>query len=171
MKKTILTILLCGLLLTGITGCKNEKNDIDLGGDLPLQNKEDLIFSINSGDKSCIPVKLAVYEDGTYELFTTYKACRPGNTCTDILSYTKSIKGKYDYDVMKIFADENIVADQPHSMDNLPEYEIYMSDKYVQKDYEYCYTIEKNTINISLDNFLKQIDVNLNLCANPDYID
>ena len=72
---------------------------------------------------------------------------------------------------MKIFEDKNIVMDQSHSMDNLPEYEIYMSDKYVQKDYGYCYTIEKNTTNNSLDEFLNQINIKLNLCANPDYID
>ena len=71
---------------------------------------------------------------------------------------------------MKIFEDKNIVMDQSHSMDNLPEYEIYMSDKYVQKNYGYYYTIEKNTKNNSLDEFLKKINVNLNLCASPEYI-
>ena len=147
-----------------------ESKDTDLGGDTPLTNKTDLIFTISTGNKSCIPVELAVYEDGTYELFTTYRACGPAQICTDMLVYTKSIKGTYNYDVMKIFEDKNIVVDQPHSMDNLPEYEIYMSDKYVQKGYEYSYTIEKNTTNNSLNEFLKQIDVNLNLCASPEYI-
>ena len=152
--------------------CSTEElENVDLGGDEPLQNKEDLIFTINIGNKSCIPVKLAVYEDGTYELFTAYKSCRPGQTCNSLLTYTKSIKGTYDYDVMKIFKDKKIVVDQPHSMNNLPEYEIYMSDKYVQKDYGYCYTIEKNTTNNSLEEFLNQINIKLNLCANPDYID
>ncbi len=171
MKKRILTILLCGILIIGLTGCKKELKYINLVGDTPLQNKEDLIFTISIGDKSCIPVELAVYEDGTYELFTAYESCRPGQTCTSQLKYTKSIKGTYDYDVMKIFEDKNIVSDQPHSMDNLPEYEIYMNDKYVQKGYEYNYSIEKNTTNKSLNKFLKQIDIKLNLCANPDYID
>ena len=152
--------------------CSTEETKfINLEGDTPLPNKTDLIFSINSGDKSCVPVKLAVYEDGTYELFTTYETCRPGENCTMKLTYTKSIKGKYDHDVMKIFKDKNIEMDKSHSMDNLPEYEIYMSDKYVQKDYGYYYTIEKNTTNSYLDDFLKQIDVNLNLCANPEYMD
>ncbi len=170
MKKRILSILLCSALLISLTGCKKESESTIMGGDLPL-NKDDLIFTINSGNKSCIPVSLAIYEDRTYELFTTYKACKPKQICTSMLIYTKSIKGKYNYDVMKIFKDKNIVANQSHSMDNLPEYEIYMSDKYVQKNYEYYYTIEKNTTNIFLDNFLKQIKVNLNLCANPEYID
>ena len=169
--KKILSILLCIILLTSLAGCKKESESTILDGDEPLANKDDLIFTINSGNKSCIPVSLAVYEDGTYELFTTYKACKPKQICNSMLIYTKSIKGKYNYDVMKIFKDKNIVANRSHSMDNLPEYEIYMSDKYVQKNYEYNYTIEKNTTNIYLDNFLRQIKVNLNLCANPEYID
>lgn len=148
-----------------------ESKNTNLIGDTPLTNKTDLIFTINTGNKSCVPIKLAVYEDGTYELFTTYESCRPGENCTMKLTYTKSIKGTYSYNVMKIFEDKNIVADQSHSMYNLPEYEIYMSDKYVQKDYGYYYTIEKNTTNSYLEDFLKQIEVNLNLCANPEYID
>ena len=153
--------------------CSNEElENVDLGGDNPLQNYENLIFTISIGNKkSCVPVELAVYEDGTYELFTAYSSCRPGQICTLELIYTKSIKGTYDYDVMKIFKDKNIVVDQSHSMDNLPEYKIYMSKKYVQKGYGYYYTIEKNTTNNSLDEFLKQINIKLNLCANPDYID
>ncbi len=155
---------------TKFTCSIEESKDTVLGGDAPLTNKTDLIFTINTGNKSCVPVKLAVYEDGTYELFTKYRACGPAQICTDMLSYTKSIKGTYNYDVMKIFEDKNIVMDQSHSMDNLPEYEIYMSDKYVQKNYGYYYTIEKNTTNNSLDEFLKKINVNLNLCASPEYI-
>ena len=41
MKKTILTILLCGFLVLGITGCGKTKNEFDIGG------KSDIIISEN----------------------------------------------------------------------------------------------------------------------------
>ena len=41
MKKTILTILLCGVLALGITGCGKTKNEFDIG------DKSDIIISEN----------------------------------------------------------------------------------------------------------------------------
>ena len=41
MKKTILTILLCGVLLLGLTGCGKAKNEFDIG------DKSDIIISEN----------------------------------------------------------------------------------------------------------------------------
>ena len=41
MKKTILTILLCGFLVLGITGCGKTKNEFDIG------DKSDIIISEN----------------------------------------------------------------------------------------------------------------------------
>lgn len=168
MKKTILTILLYGVFAIGITGC--EKSNNKLGGDTPLTNYSEQVITISSGNKSCIPVKLTLYGDETYELFTAYESCKPGNFCTDILKYTRSIKGKYNYDITKIFRDDNIETDKSHLMDNQLEYEIYMGNYYVQKGYEYYYVINKEKTNKYLDELLQSINVNLKVCAEPEYI-
>jgi hypothetical protein len=164
MKKTIISIIFCSIVIFGITGCAKTNK---LGGDEPLTSHEEVILTIETGNKSCIPILLAVYEDGTYELFTTYKACRSGKFCEDVLEYTKSIKGKTDYDVLKIIEDE-VEMDKSYSMDNLPEYNIYMGNSYVEKGYGYNYSIEKGQTNKFLEEFLKEIDVDLNVCAEPD---
>ena len=143
----------------------------ELGEERPLTNTADVIFTIEIGNKSCVPVNLALYKDGTYELFTEYKTCRPGNNCNSMLKYTKSIKGIFGYDVIKIIEDDNIEVDKSYSMDNLPEYEIYMGNSYVEKGYGYYYTIEKGHTNKYLEEFLKEIDVDLKICAEPRYID
>lgn len=168
MNKKLLRILICGILTLGITGCGNESK---LGGDEPLANPAETIFTITMGNKTCVPVMLAIYEDGNYELFTSYDACRPGATCTSMLKYTKSIKGTTTYNVIKIIDDGNIEVDKSHSMINLPEYEIYMGNSYIEKGYGYYYSIEKGETNEYLDEFLKEIDINLKVCAEPDYID
>ena len=41
MKKTILTILLCGIMVLGMTGCGKQKNEFDIG------NKSDIKISQN----------------------------------------------------------------------------------------------------------------------------
>lgn len=168
MKKT-LTILLCGIMALTITGCR--KSDNELGGDTPLTNSSDRTFTITKGSKNCVPVRLTLYDDGNYELFTTYQTCKPGQTCNMMLKYTKSIKGKYDYDIMKILEDDSIEIDKAHSMDNLPEYEIYLGNAYVEDGYGYYYTIEKGTSNKYLDELLNKINVNLQVCAEPSYKD
>ena len=43
MKKTILTILLCGVMVLGMTGCGKQKNEFDIG------NKSDIKISQNDG--------------------------------------------------------------------------------------------------------------------------
>lgn len=168
MKKILLTILLCGIMVIGITGCGKSNKE---WGDEPLSNHAELIFTIGMGNKSCVPVTLAIYEDGNYELFTTYESCRPGVVCNSKLKYTKSIKGTTDYGVIKIIKVDNVEVDKSHSMDNLPEYEIYMGNSYVEKGYGYYYTIEKGQTNKYLEEFLKEIDVDLKVCAEPEYID
>lgn len=169
MKKTILTVLLLGMIMLGITGCGKLNNK--LGGDAPLTNYSEKTFTITIGNKNCIPVQLTLYEDGTYELFTAYESCRPGQTCNSMLKYTKSLKGKYDYDIMKILEDDSIEVDKSHSMDNLPEYEIYMGNYYIENGYGYYYTIEKGKTNKYLNEFLQNINVDLKICAEPEYID
>ena len=42
MKKTILTILLCGVMVLGMTGCGKQKNEFDIG------NKSDIKISQNN---------------------------------------------------------------------------------------------------------------------------
>lgn len=168
MKQKLLTIMLCGVMLIGMTGCGKSNKE---WGDEPLSNHEELIFTIEMGSKICVPIELAVYEDGTYELFTTYETCRSSKICNSMLKYTKSIKGTTDYDVIKIIEDDNIEVDKSHSMDNLPEYEIYMGNSYVEKGYGYYYTIEKGQTNKSLEAFLKEINIDLKVCAEPEYID
>lgn len=123
------------------------------------------------GNKNCVPLQLAIYEDGVYELFTSYKSCKPGKFCTDMLSYSKSIKGTTKYDVLKIIKEKGVEKDKVHSMNNLPEYEIYMGNSYVEKGYGYYYTIEKGQTNKSIEELLKEINVELQVCAEPEYID
>ena len=111
-----------------------------------------------------------LYEDNQYELFTDYKECRPWQTCTEELRYTKSIKGTYNYDVIKIIEASTNANDKSYSMDNLPEYELYLGEKYVQKYDTAMFVVEKDQTNNYLDELLEQLDVDLNSCANPDYV-
>lgn len=168
MKKTFFTII-CTVIILGITGCG--KSESKLCGDTPLTDNSEKVFNITTGNKSCVPVQLTLYEDGTYELFTAYKSCRPGQTCNSILKYTKSVKGTYDYDIMKILEDDSIEVDKSHSMDNLPEYEIYLGNYYVENGYGYYYAVEKGKTNKYLDELLQSINVDLRICAEPEYID
>lgn len=161
MKKTILTILLCGNMVIGIAGCVNYDKAL---GNAPLTKHAEPLFTIITGNKVCVPVQLTVYEDGNYELFTEYKTCRPNQSCNSMLKYSKSIKGIYTYDVRRILDNSVDANSKSYSMDNLPEYELY------DKDGHY-YTIEKGQTNEYLDEFLKEINVDLKVCANPYYID
>lgn len=167
MKKTIFTILICVIIILGITGCGNKYKN--RGTDL-LKDHGNVILIISTGNKSCVPVELVLYDDNQYELFTDYAACKPNQNCTMELRYTKSIKGKYDYNPIEIIEEDNIEINKSHPMDNLPEYEIYVGDTYVQKGYEYNYSVEKGTTNKSLEELLKQLDIDLKVCANPEYI-
>ena len=50
MKKTILTILLCGVMVLGITGCGNSKNGFDVGKKSNIQiSQNDVSLSIKDG--------------------------------------------------------------------------------------------------------------------------
>ena len=169
MNKIMFTIFVCMVMVLSITGCEESKNK--LGGDIPLKRDSEKAITITTGNKSCIPVQLTLYEDGVYELFTAYESCRPGQNCTAMLKYTKSIKGKYDYDIMKILDDDSIEVDKSHAMDYLPEYEIYMGNYYVENGYGYYYTVEKGKTNKYLDELLQSINIDLKICANPEYID
>lgn len=167
MKKKLLVILIYVVLILIITGCGNKYKG--QGTEL-LKNEGDIILSVERGNKSnCIRVMLTLYEDNQYELFTDYRECRPWQTCTADLKYTKSIKGTYDYDVVKIIETSTNANDKSYSIDNLPEYELYLGEKYIQEYDTLIFTVEKGQTNKYLDELLKQLDVDLNQCANPDY--
>lgn len=168
MKKNLFIFLICMFMLFGLTACGKKRN---LGGDEILKDHQEMVMSISAGNKSCVPVELSIYKDGTYELFTAYKACRPGEACINMLEYSKSIKGKTDFDVLEIVKEDGIEVDKAHAMDNLPEYEIYMGNSYVEQGYGYYYTVEKGTTNKALEKLLNELNVDLSICAEPEYFD
>lgn len=50
MKKTILTILLCGVMLLGMTGCGKQKNEFDIGNKSDIKiSQNDVIMTIKEG--------------------------------------------------------------------------------------------------------------------------
>ena len=91
--KKILFILVCSFMILNLTGCGNKYKG--QGTEL-LKEHGDVALHIDSGNKgNCVKVTLVLYEDNQYELFTDYKECRPWQTCTEELRYTKSIKGNH----------------------------------------------------------------------------
>ena len=166
--KKILFILVCSFMILNLTGCGNKYKG--QGTEL-LKEHGDVALHIDSGNKgNCVKVTLVLYEDHQYELFTDYKECRPWQTCTEELRYTKSIKGTYNYDVIKIIEASTNANDKSYTKDNLPEYELYLGEKYVQKYDTAMFVVEKDQTNNYLDELLEQLDVDLNSCANPDYV-
>ena len=161
MKNKYLFSLLLLIISFFITGCAD---DIYSEASEPLESPGDVIFTVSLKNNACIPVQLKIYEDGTYELFTEYKACRQNQLCDSMLVYTKSVKGSYSYDVMKILDEtNNDFAD----LSVTTYYELYVGDKYVEKGFEYSYVLLSSE---SLDDFLSEIGVKLNACAKADYI-
>lgn len=146
--------------------CKNYPKEI--GTDI-LENHGEVLISIHVGNKDYVPVSLSLYDDGTYELFTAYESCRPGRICTSMLKYTKSVKGTYKYDVEKIIKASINADNKSYDMSNLPEYEIYLGDKYMSKYDSLMFTVEKGKKNKYLNELLDIIDVDLDKCAKPDY--
>ena len=78
MKKTILTILLCGVAIIGITGCGNSKNEFKIGSksNKEITTKKNITLAIKDGTLSNIGAtfilrndsdKLLHYEDA-YEI-------------------------------------------------------------------------------------------------------
>lgn len=95
-------------------------------------------------------------------LWFMYAACPPNSTCNAMLKYNKAIGGTYDYDVMKIIKNSVIADEITFTNENLPEYEIYPANQ------EKVYHLITDKNNEYLDEFLKQIDVNLKQCAEAD---
>ena len=85
MKKTILTILLCGIMVLGMTGCGKSKNEFDIGNksdikvsqndvimtikDGTLTNKSATLVLTNNSDKNCQygnPYEIEIKKDGEW---------------------------------------------------------------------------------------------------------
>ena len=50
MKKAILTILLCGVMVLGMTGCGKSKNEFDIGNKSDIKvSQNDVIMTIKEG--------------------------------------------------------------------------------------------------------------------------
>lgn len=63
-KKTILTILLCGVLALGITGCGNSKNEFDIGNKSDVQiSQNDVSLSVKNGTLKNTSVTLVLKND------------------------------------------------------------------------------------------------------------
>lgn len=119
----------------------------------------DHIFNITKR-KKCVTVSLDIYKNNKYRLSTAYKACKPNQTCTMELRYTKSVEGTYDYNIMEIIkhsSDANLLQ---FTNDNMPVYEIHSGKG------QHFITDDDNK---HLKEFLKSINVDLSLCAEPDY--
>ena len=86
-----------------------------------------------------------------------------------MLKYTKSVKGTYKYDVEKIIKASVNTDNKSYDMSNLPEYEIYLGDKYMSKYDSLMFTVEKGRKNKYLNELLDMLDVDLDKCAKPDY--
>ncbi|MGN1371320.1 MAG: helix-turn-helix domain-containing protein [Candidatus Coprovivens sp.] len=123
----------------------------------------DLIFSVEYKKSKCdIPVLLNIYNNNKYTIYTEYKACKPGKTCTMMLQYMKPIEGKYDYDVIEIIkhsVDANI---HQYTNESLPEYLISSG-----KGHSFITDFD----NKYLKEFLESINIDLSQCAKPNYED
>ena len=87
-----------------------------------------------------------------------------------ILKYTKSIKGNYNYDLEKILSESKNANNLSFDMDNLPEYEITLGESLINKYNTLSFVVEKNKNNKYLDELLNLIDIDLNKCANVEYV-
>ena len=140
----------------------------NIGTDI-LEEHGNVLISVHVGNKSYVPVVLSLYDDGTYELFTAYESCAPGRFCNSMLKYLMSIKGKYNYDVEKILMASTNADGKSYDMKNLPEYEIYLGEEYIEKYDTLMFTVEKGKSNKYLNELLSLINVDLSKCAKPIY--
>ena len=76
MKKTILAILLCGVMLLGMTGCGKQKNEFDIGNKSDIKiSQNDVIMTIKEGtltNKSATLV-LTNNSDENFQYGNTYE--------------------------------------------------------------------------------------------------
>ena len=76
MKKTILTILLCGIMVLVMAGCEKQKNEFDIGDKSNIKiSKNDVIMTIKEGtltNKSATLV-LINYSDKNFQYGSPYE--------------------------------------------------------------------------------------------------
>lgn len=122
---------------------------------------DNLIFSIKYTNGKCnIPVELNVFKNNKYSLYTKYKACKKEQTCDEMLQYTDSIEGKYEFDIIEIIRHSIDANLHQYTNDNIPEYIIRSG-----KGHEFI----TDSNNKYLKEFTDSINVDLKQCAKPDY--
>ncbi len=123
-----------------------------------------LLFSIEYGNGKCnIPVILNVYKNNKYSLYTKYKACKTtGQICNEMLQYTDSIEGKYDFNIIEIIRHSTDASLRQYTEDNFPEYIIHSG-----KGHEFI----TDSNNRYLNEFIDSINIDLKQCAEPSYND
>ena len=86
-----------------------------------------------------------------------------------MLSYSKSLKGKYNYDIEKILKASTNADNMSFDMNHLSEYEFYLGEDLVNKYNSTMFVVEKGKKNKYLEELLNSIDVDLSKCAKPIY--
>jgi hypothetical protein len=168
MKKKISIIMVIGMIVLGLTGCR-EKNE-DKSSEV-LENHGDILISIEKVNLDCVTVMLTLYDDNQYELFTDYATCREEESCSGTLKYTKSIKGTYHYDIDQIIESATNANDKSYTNDDHPEYSITLGEQYILKYDSLEYTVEVGQTNTYLNELLNQLNIDLNQCATADYVE
>lgn len=161
----IISILACSFILE-----YNPASPLREKGTLRVEPSGKVVLIIEQ-EMDCVPVKLYLYDDSTYELLTEHRECGPLEDCILPLIYTKSIKGTYDFDLTKIL--DNSTPESEISSYQKIEYRIYpgtiLGGVSLGDNYDQNYVIKKGSHNKYLKKLLKEINVNLNECSIPDY--
>lgn len=164
----ILFLFLVILLIGYLDGQKEKNNKIvtTLNENITpneLTKDDDILFYMFLEDNEekrnktnlCEYPYLVVYSNGTYELYNEHKIgpIFPKYNTAYWGTYSNSIKGTYEYDIMKIIAASKY---SPEELDEY-EYEIMTSKG--------NYYVEKGTTNPYLETFLKQIKAKPHKCV------
>lgn len=120
----------------------------------------DTIFTIDVvwKDEKCVPTLLKFYKNEKYEFYTTYKEEIQDHLETPFYVYTKSDKRTYKFDLYKIIQG---LEEYNNTEENI---------KYKINDIESgkTYIINDEEDNKYLNELLKSIDVDLDVCAKED---
>ena len=76
MKKTILTILLCGVMVLGMTGCGKQKNEFDIGNKSDIKiSQNDVTMTIKEGTltNKSVTLVLTNNSDKNFQYGNTYE--------------------------------------------------------------------------------------------------
>ena len=113
-----------------------------------ITGENGLVFKIERSDvySDCNSVFLAVYDDGTYQLTTTERI-QSGEIVHPVLIYEEPITGTYTYNIEEIFLNLKQTSKKYYVITTGTN-EIYTTDKANEK----------------LNEFLKEIDVDLDAC-------